>query len=94
MEIIDTFGNYTEEWQEAQMKYGGLKGDLERRISLSIGFKGKGGINNSDGERGMLNSKDLEKSGINRKLPGIWEEGGVGESAISLMRSEIEQSQK
>ena len=42
-EIIDTCGIHTAERQEAQMEYGALKGELERRISLSIGFEAVGG---------------------------------------------------
>ena len=31
-EIIDTYSNNTKEWQEAQMKYDKLKGELEKKL--------------------------------------------------------------
>ena len=43
-EVIDTFGKDTEVWEEAQLKYETPMGDLERRISLGIGFEWIRGI--------------------------------------------------
>ena len=36
-EVIDTFGDDTADWAEAQLKYEKLTEDLDRRIILSIG---------------------------------------------------------
>ena len=73
--VIDTFGNDAEEWQEAQMKYGELKEDLRRRISLSICPEGViGKLNNRNVDiGGMLSSQDSKQSGIRRKPPLISE---------------------
>ena len=78
-EIMDTFGKDTGEWQEAHLEYGKLKQDLYRKISLSIGMEGvRERLDNSGGRRReMLNSQDLNRSGVNWEHPQIW--GGVGD---------------
>ena len=39
-EIIDTYNNDTQEWQESQMKYGELREQLDAQMGLIIGFDG------------------------------------------------------
>ena len=43
VEIIDTSGEDTIAWVEAQVRYGQLEEDFEIQIGLSIGFGGLGG---------------------------------------------------
>ena len=39
-EISDSYGQESEEWEEAQAIYGQLKEELDCKIGLSIGFEG------------------------------------------------------
>ena len=47
---LETYGEDTQEWKEAQVHYGNIKKDLEREISLGIGFVGSGEALNDWGE--------------------------------------------
>ena len=68
----------TKEWEEAQVRYGQLKGDLETKIGLLVGF---GGLREELNERGgdrIRNAifRDLEKMGLVERCREYLEEGG------------------
>ena len=64
--------------ERSAFEIGALKEDLSGEISLSIGMEGiRGRLDNLGGDRSkMLNSQDLNQSGVNWELPKIWGVGG------------------
>ena len=48
-DVPDASGEDTNEWQEAQVRFDQLKGDLDRQNGLIIGFGGLGGVSKTVG---------------------------------------------
>ena len=57
------------------MQYGNLKGELEKKVGLSIGFEGlRDKLDKlGDDRKSMVIWKDLDQRGVGRNLPEISE---------------------
>ena len=58
---LETYGGNTQEWGEAQLRYVGIKGDLERRLCLRIWFVGLRG--EILGRIGKVNKEKIREYG-------------------------------
>ena len=90
---LEIYNENTEGWEEAQMRYGKLKENLERKISLRIGIGGLGGkLIERGGDRRILQKPhECRQVAINKNLPTILEaeENEEKESAISANGAQI-----
>ena len=88
---LEIFNEDTEEWEDAQKTYGGLKNDLERKISLTAGCERlRDRLIERDGYRQIMQKpQGRKKENIDGNSPTILEEDAEKESAISKRRSEF-----
>ena len=52
---MDTFAQETEEWKEAQMRYGQYRGTLDRGLERGVGFQNlRSKLNESGGDKARI----------------------------------------
>ena len=87
-EIIDSYSNDSEEWQEAQTKYGKLRGGLGTKIGLIIGIDGLRVKLAKWGEEGesMVSLKELKQRGWAKHSTNFGRRSTCGKEIVDFDR--------
>ena len=84
---MESYGEDTQEWGEAKLRYGKIRENLGKQISLGIGFVGLSErLKDWEEDRGIMqDTRGSRKEEVNMALPPITGEAGneEKESAIS-----------